>query len=98
MDDIIVEILEAREDDGKINVTDKKLTLKENIRRKKSSDLYKFIDRKVHPKIKGSLVDLIEKYIDAYCEQSGYECQLYYKAGFSDAIKIILTAYGLSPK
>ena len=35
MDDIIVEILEAREDDGKINVTDKKLTLKENVRRKK---------------------------------------------------------------
>ncbi len=92
MSDIIEEFLEAREDEGKIDIESKELTDKENFRRKKNEELYSFIDKRIHPRSRNTLINLVERYIDAYCDYSQYETKLYYKAGFSDAIKVILTS------
>ena len=92
MPDIIEEILEAREDEGKINIESEELQNKEILRRKKSEELHNFINKRVHPRSRNTLTNLIERYVDAYCAYSDCEVKLYYKAGFSDAINIILAS------
>ena len=92
MPDIIEEILETREDEGKIDIESEELQNKEMLRRKKSEELHNFINKRVHPHSRNTLTNLIEQYVDAYCAYSDCEVKLYYKAGFSDAINIILTS------
>lgn len=90
--DIIEEILEAREDEGKLDIESEELKSKEMFRRKKSEELHNFINKRVHPRSRNTLTNLIERYVDAYCAYSDCEVKLYYKAGFSDAMNIILTS------
>ena len=57
--DIIDDILDGREIDGSLNIEDEEFTQKEEFRRKKSKEMYKFIDSKIHPKVSKPLIESI---------------------------------------
>ena len=76
---------------GTLNITSDELEMLIKKRKKDSEELFNFIDKKVHPKIRGKLKTLIEKYNGDFSGMTCCENKLYYKTGFSDGIKMLLT-------
>lgn len=76
---------------GTLNITSEELEKYIRKRKQDSEQLYNFINQKVHPKIRNKLLQLIEKYNNYYSDQNCCENKLYYKAGFSDGAKMLLT-------
>lgn len=75
---------------GTLNITSDELKRYTKKRNKDSEELYSFIDKKVHPKIREKLKHLIEKNNDDYSNITCSENKLYYKAGFYDGAKMLL--------
>lgn len=61
-------------------------------KRKDNEKLYNFINNRVHPKIRKNLVQLIEKYSDGCSHCTTIENELYYRAGFSTAMRIVVSS------
>ncbi len=53
--------------------------------------LYKFINKKVHPKIRKKLIKLIGNSDNNLVEYCNRESQIHYNAGFTDGIALILS-------
>lgn len=76
---------------GTLNITSTELKNYTQKRIKDSDELFNFIDKKVHPKIREKLKWLIERYNSDFSDITCSENKLYYKAGFSDGAKMLLT-------
>lgn len=92
MKNIIQIQLEAKEDNEILDIRSDDLTKWNNLRKKSMEELFEFIEKRVHPKSRKELNRLIENYCNNYSEKVYYENILYYKSGFSDEIKIIITS------
>lgn len=77
---------------GRLDITSEELTIYTKKRNKDSEELFSFIDKKAHPQIREKLKFLIEKYNGDFSGITCSENKLYYKAGFSDGIKLLLAA------
>lgn len=59
-------------------------------RRKDNEELFNFIDKKVHPKIRDKLKWLIERDNNNYSDVTCAENKLYFKEGFSNGVKMFV--------
>ena len=75
---------------GKLNLTSDELKKHLKKKTKDTESLFKFIDEKVHPKIRKELNFLIEKCNEDNSDITCSKNQLYYEAGFSEGVKMIL--------
>lgn len=80
---------------GTLHITSDELKKHIKKRNKDSEYLFSFIDKKVHPKIRVKLKFLIEKYNEDNSDITCNKNKLYYKAGFSDGVKMLLTVLKL---
>lgn len=85
-DDIISMLFDKKEEDGLFIFENNEL---DNIRKKCDNNLYNFIEKKVHPKIRTKLEELIENYIDASVESYESKNKHYYIQGFKDGNSIL---------
>lgn len=94
--DIIDFLFNKKEDEGLFYLED---TQREKLSKETiaiSDEIIDFINKKVHPKCRKKLLNLLSKYDDAETSQVSKEYELFYKNGVSDGIKLIL--YGISMK
>ena len=89
-DDMILVYLNEQEKSGAFKIKNKEYEILFNSRKESSKELFDFINRKVHPRIRKKLIRLIERYNDDYVCMCSIENQIYYKTGFSDAMKLLL--------
>lgn len=89
-DEIISALVQMRENEGELKIKDEELEQCIKQRREDSDALYNFINKKVHPEIRDKLILLVEAYFDDCVDYTYIKKKIYYKAGFSDGIKIIL--------
>lgn len=70
--------------DVELDEVDKKITKSENI-------IGKFIKKRVHPKSRKRLQDLINNHLDYMFEYNYVQGKLYYNSGFKDGIILMLS-------
>lgn len=77
---------------GSLNLNCPELEKKRHEKRKDNEKLFGFINTKVHPRCRKRLIELIEKYSDGCSQCTTVENRLYYKAGFSTAMRTVVTS------
>lgn len=88
--DLIDLLFDKQEDDDIFNFKDNLLEELDNKIERDSNKLNTFIDRRVHPKTRRNLKELIRKSETSIDEYNRRENQLYYKNGVTDGVKLIL--------
>ena len=90
MEDVVGNLVNAREDSYTL---EKGYEICVKARRKKESEtLYDFINKRVHPKSRKKLINMIESYTDAMLEITSTNNKIIYKTGFHDCMQLILAA------
>lgn len=82
--DIISLLFEKKEEEEMFNFNSKEITKWSKTKSKASEELFDFIGKKVHPKSRQQLIELVEKYISVTAQY--FECQnkMYYTEGIKD--------------
>lgn len=89
--DFIDYLFEKREDDAKLKSRDDVLKNYSKIMDSTEKELSDYIDKRINPKCKERLEKLIEKREISFYDYFFRESQLFYKCGFTDALKMILS-------
>lgn len=93
--DIIDFLFNKKEDEELFCLEDEELKSLDHKVDIADKELYKFIDSKVHPKLRKKLKHLLLEYSNAMCVYLRQENALFYKNGVSDGIKLIMVGLSL---
>ena len=92
-DDLILILLDAKETEDKIKIDSPELNHNMKQRKQQFEKIMNIINKKVHPKLRKSLIDNLEKYNSFFIDESHCENTLYYKNGFSDGMQILIQGF-----
>ncbi|MBO6232938.1 MAG: hypothetical protein J6I85_06995 [Clostridia bacterium] len=81
-------IYDAREGTGSLITDNKKWEEYNNIKEEHEKILSEFIDKKVHPKARKKLYQLIENVSNSMDDREDFENQQYYYCGIKDALEL----------
>ena len=88
--DLIELLFEKKDMDGKLNFKSKELEKQDKKLSILDNEITKFIDKKVHPKCRRKLHELIDDYARATFQYYDKERGLIYETGFFDGIKVMI--------
>lgn len=89
-DDLILVLFDAGENEDRLKIESQELTRCMKKRQQQYEKIISIINKKVHPKLRKTLIDNIEKYNSNFIDETHCENTLYYKNGFSDGMKILI--------
>ena len=93
--DIIEFLFNKKEEEGLFYLEDTEMEKLKKETITISHEIFELINKKVHPKCRKKLLNLLNKYDDAETLQVSKENELFYKNGVADGVKFILTALSI---
>ena len=90
-ENLILVLLDAKENEDSLKIESPELTHYTKERERQFDKIINIINKKVHPKLRKMLINNIEEFNSKFIDEAHCENTLYYKNGFSDGVKILVS-------